>query len=158
MILYVSCISTGKKERCKTINRIVLYPEKEHLRGLVPLCRRKCRKHKPESGEAGCGGRQEGAGGKKRVGMCLRIEGSTPGVWCFLLDPGSCFTQRLPRRLSGKNLPASAGDEGSIPGSGRSPGEGNGNHFRILAREIPWTEPGGLQSRGSRKSQKQLSD
>ena len=26
-----------------------------------------------------------------------------------------------------KNLPANAGDEGSIPGSGRSPGEGNGN-------------------------------
>jgi len=26
-----------------------------------------------------------------------------------------------------KNLPANAGDIGSIPGSGRSPGEGNGN-------------------------------
>ena len=26
-----------------------------------------------------------------------------------------------------KNPPASAGDAGSIPGSGRSPGEGNGN-------------------------------
>ena len=26
-----------------------------------------------------------------------------------------------------KHLPASAGEEGSIPGSGRSPGEGNGN-------------------------------
>ena len=26
-----------------------------------------------------------------------------------------------------KNLPASAGDQGSIPGLGRSPGEGNGN-------------------------------
>ena len=26
-----------------------------------------------------------------------------------------------------KNLPASAGDRGSIPGSGRSPGEGNDN-------------------------------
>ena len=26
-----------------------------------------------------------------------------------------------------KNLPANAGDMGSIPGSGRSPGEGNGN-------------------------------
>ena len=26
-----------------------------------------------------------------------------------------------------KNLPASAGDAGSIPGLGRSPGEGNGN-------------------------------
>ena len=25
------------------------------------------------------------------------------------------------------NLPANAGDEGSIPGSGRSPGKGNGN-------------------------------
>ena len=26
-----------------------------------------------------------------------------------------------------KNLPANVGDAGSIPGSGRSPGEGNGN-------------------------------
>ena len=26
-----------------------------------------------------------------------------------------------------KNLPANAGDKGSIPGLGRSPGEGNGN-------------------------------
>ena len=26
-----------------------------------------------------------------------------------------------------KNLPASAGDVGSIPGSGRSPGKGHGN-------------------------------
>ena len=26
-----------------------------------------------------------------------------------------------------KNLPANAGDTGSIPGSGRSPGDGNGN-------------------------------
>ena len=26
-----------------------------------------------------------------------------------------------------KNLPANAGDVGPIPGSGRSPGEGNGN-------------------------------
>ena len=30
------------------------------------------------------------------------------------------------------------GDSGSIPGSGRSPGEGNGNS--ILAWRIPWTE------------------
>ena len=29
-----------------------------------------------------------------------------------------------------KNLPANAGDMGSIPGSGRSPGEGNGNTFQ----------------------------
>ena len=29
-----------------------------------------------------------------------------------------------------KNPPANAGDTGSIPGSGRSPGEGNGNPLR----------------------------
>ena len=43
------------------------------------------------------------------------------------------------------NLPASAGDMGLIPGSGRSPGEGNATHFSILALEIPGIEePGGL--------------
>ena len=38
-----------------------------------------------------------------------------------------------------------------IPGSGRSPEEGN-LHFSIFAWEIPWTEePGGLQSMRSVK-------
>ena len=41
------------------------------------------------------------------------------------------------------------GDMGSIPGSGRSPGEENGNHTIILACKISWSEePGGLQSMG----------
>ena len=45
-----------------------------------------------------------------------------------------------------KNLPANAGDVGWIPMSGRSPGEGSGNHSSILASRIPWTEEsGGLQ-------------
>ena len=52
-----------------------------------------------------------------------------------------------------KNPPASAGnirDMSSIPGSGRSLGEGNSS---ILAWEIPWTdEPGGLQFTRSQKS------
>ena len=39
-----------------------------------------------------------------------------------------------------KNLPANAGDTGSIPGSGRSRGEGNATHSSILVWEIPWTE------------------
>ena len=53
-----------------------------------------------------------------------------------------------------KNPPAIAGDMESIPGSGRSFGEGNGNLSSILAWEIPWTEePGGLQSMESQKSQ-----
>ena len=65
----------------------------------------------------------------------------------------------LPRWLSGKESACNAGDVGLIPGSGRSPGEGNGNHSNILAWEIPWTEePGGLQSMGSQKSQTRLSD
>ena len=46
-----------------------------------------------------------------------------------------------------KNPLAKAGNVGSIPGSGRSPGEGNGNPFHILAWEISWTEePGRIQS------------
>ena len=50
-----------------------------------------------------------------------------------------------------------AGDVGSVPGLGRSPGEGNGN-FSVLAWEVPWTEePGGLQSVGS-QGQIQLSN
>ena len=54
-----------------------------------------------------------------------------------------------------KNLTANAEDvrdAGSIPGSVRSPGEGNGNHSNILARRIPWIEePGGPQSIGSQR-------
>ena len=48
------------------------------------------------------------------------------------------------------NLPVNAGDVGFIPGSGRFPGEGNGNPFQFYCLEIPWTEgPGVLQSMGS---------
>ena len=48
-----------------------------------------------------------------------------------------------------KNLPTNSGDVGSIPESGRSPGEGKATHSSILAWEVPWREePGGLQSMG----------
>jgi len=43
----------------------------------------------------------------------------------------------------GSEVKASAcntGDLGSIPGMGRSPGEGNGNPLSILAWRIPWME------------------
>ena len=44
-----------------------------------------------------------------------------------------------------KNLPVSAGDSGLIPGSGRSPGEGNGSPLQYSCWRIPWTEePGGV--------------
>ena len=54
-----------------------------------------------------------------------------------------------------KNWLANAGDTrdvGWIPGSGRFPGEGNGNPLQYSCLEIPWTEePGGLQSTGSQE-------
>ena len=61
-----------------------------------------------------------------------------------------------------KNPPANlgdAGDVGSIPGSGRSPGEENGNPLQkwqptavSLPGKSPWTEePGGLQSMESQR-------
>ena len=51
-----------------------------------------------------------------------------------------------------QNLPASAGDTGLIPGSGRSPGGGRGNPLQCCCLEIPWTEEaGGLQSTGSHR-------
>jgi len=34
-----------------------------------------------------------------------------------------------------KDPPANAGDTGSIPGSGKSPGEGNGNPFQYSCLE-----------------------
>ena len=44
-----------------------------------------------------------------------------------------------------KESACNAGDVSLIPGSGRSPGEGNGYHSSILAWRIPWTEePSGL--------------
>ena len=47
---------------------------------------------------------------------------------------------------------SNAGDPGSIPGSGRSPGEGNGNPLHTLTWKIPWMEePGGLQSMRSQR-------
>ena len=55
-----------------------------------------------------------------------------------------------------KNLPANAGDIGSISDPRRSPGEGNGNPLQYFC---PWTEElGGLQSMGSQKSRTRLYD
>ena len=58
----------------------------------------------------------------------------------------------FPGGSNGKESAYNAGDPGSIPGSGRSPGEGNGNDSSILAWKIPWTgEPGRLQFIGSQR-------
>ena len=41
-----------------------------------------------------------------------------------------------------------AGDPGSIPGLGRSPGEGIGNPLKYSCLENPMEKPGRLQSMG----------
>ena len=43
----------------------------------------------------------------------------------------------LPSGTVVKNMPANAGDAGSIPGSGRSPGVGNGNLLQCSCLENP---------------------
>ena len=88
-------------------------------------------------------------------------------IWKCLLSKCSAW---LSKSYSGKeSLPAiagDAGDAGSIPGLGRSPGVGNGSGFPTLpignswnfpfqenfAWRIPWTEePGGLQPMRSQR-------
>ena len=61
----------------------------------------------------------------------------------------------FPSGSGGKESACNAGDLGSIPGSGRSHGERNGNRSSILAWRIPWTE---ATVHGVAKSWTQLSD
>ena len=58
-----------------------------------------------------------------------------------------------------KDLPATAGDEGSIPGLGRSPGEGNGYPLQYVCLENSM-DRGAWWSmiHGVTKSQTQMSD
>ena len=54
-------------------------------------------------------------------------------------------------------LTANAGDTGSVPESGRSPGEGNGNPLQCSCLGNPWTkEPGELQSMWSQWDRKRV--
>ena len=67
--------------------------------------------------------------------------------------------QGLPYSADGKETACNAGDLGSIPGSGRSPGEGNGNALQYsclgtpMDREAWWD-----QVHGAAVSQTGLSD
>ena len=61
------------------------------------------------------------------------------------------YTQGLPSGSDGKESVCNAGDLGSIPGSERSPGEGNGNPLQDSCLENPmdrgawWTQSMGSQ-------------
>ena len=62
-------------------------------------------------------------------------------IGCSSLSYGS------PGGSNSKESACNAGDPDSIPGSGRSPGKGNGNLLQYYCLENPWTEePGRMQS------------
>ena len=46
----------------------------------------------------------------------------------------------FPGGSDGKASACVAGDQGSVPGWGRSPGEGNGKPLQYSCLEIPWME------------------
>ena len=101
--------------------------------------------------------------------MCSCLENPRDGGPGGLPSMGSHSRRRLKRLSSSSSTVEIRGFPGgsvskesthnaeelsSIPGSRRSPGEGNGNPFLyFLAWEIPWIEESGrLQSMGSQKS------
>ena len=56
----------------------------------------------------------------------------------YYLQVGN-YVSGLPGGQLAKESACNAGDLRSIPGLGRSPGEGNATHANILAWRIPWT-------------------
>ena len=65
----------------------------------------------------------------------------------------------LPRWLSSKESACTAGDVGLIPGSGRSPGEGNGNPLQYSCLENPMDRGAWWATvHGVAKSRTRLSD
>ena len=64
------------------------------------------------------------------VGMGVR-------TWIYLLGRNSTHHQGFPGGSDGKASACNAGEPGSILGSGRSPGEGNGNTLQHSCLENP---------------------
>ena len=67
---------------------------------------------------------------QKEAGAFMQPESSLwacKGAWSFPRWVSPTSPPHVPGGSVVKNPPANAGDTGSIPGSGRSPGEGNGN-------------------------------
>ena len=59
---------------------------------------------------------------------------------------GSLKKQDFPGGSDGKASAYNEGDLHSIPGLGRSPGEGNGNPLQYSCMKIPWMEEPGAYS------------
>ena len=83
------------------------------------------------------------------VGFFLRQMKCIVFFCLFVCLDDSTYYKGFPGGSAVNSMPANSGDVGLIPGSGRSPGEGNATHSSILARRVPWTEePSGLPPMG----------
>ena len=73
-------------------------------------------------------------------------------MWYDIIEHQGNCSLGLPWWFKYKESPYNAGDPGSIPGSGRSVGEGYGNLIQYSCLKFPLTEePGGLQSMESQR-------
>ena len=82
------------------------------------------------------------------------IEPIGHSLWTLLqnIAERNIYAYDFPGCSDGKASVYNAGDRGSIPGLGRSPGGGMAIHSRTTAWKIPWTEePGRLWSMGSQR-------
>ena len=90
---------------------------------------------------------------RKEKADCKAVLGHST-LWHLESDRGS-FSEAnymgfgLPGGTDGKESACNVGDPGSIPGSGRSPREGNGYPLQYSCLENSTEEPGRLQSTGS---------
>ena len=85
-------------------------------------------------------------------GILVPWQGIEPGPRKWKLSPGS-------KSSDSKESACSAGDLDSIPGSGRSPGEGNGNSLQYFCLENPMDRGAWWATvHGVTKSQTRLSD
>ena len=83
---------------------------------------------------------------------CVGVDGRGEGR---LKNEGIYIYVGFPAGSDSKESACNAGDPGLIPGSGRSPGEGNGNPLQYSCLKKPMDVedlPGKLESMGSQKS------
>ena len=82
-----------------------------------------------------------------RISLQFNLRSSGMKFWTILC---SCLHRGFPDDSVVRKSAASGGDVGLVPGSGRSPGEGNGNPLQYSCLENPMDgKPVGLQSMGS---------
>ena len=83
----------------------------------------------------------------KNYFLRVAVEAWERGVFVYILQP------TFPAGSVSKESACIAGDPGSIPELGRSPGEGNGNPLQYSCLKIPWREElVGYTPRGSKES------